>query len=149
MKINQRKISAVLLSLMIFLPTIAFAAGFIPTDAQINGYYDASGKFIAGNGFCAFAGMINTILKWFIDMSVAVAAITFSIAGGKMLLNPENASKRTEAIEMFKKTVVGLLIVLGAWLAIHTVITILVPNSTGSTGALRFLDNNCPVVSSQ
>ena len=65
-----------------------------------------------------------------------VAAITFSIAGGKMLLNPENASKRTEAIAMFQKTVIGLLIVLGAWLVIHAAITILVPNSTGSTGAL-------------
>ena len=64
-----------------------------------------------------------------------MAAITFSIAGGQMLLNPDNPSKREEAINMFKKTVYGMIFILVAWLVVHTVVATLVdPN----TNALRF-----------
>ncbi len=87
--------------------------------------------------FAEAAILVNRILNWFISMSGVVAAITFSIAGGKMLLNPENAGERADAMAMFQKTIVGLLIVLGAWLAIHTVVSTLVNKDTD---ALRFLD---------
>ena len=99
----------------------------IPTDACI-----------AADGFGAFAILINNIINWFLTISVSVAAITFAIAGGKMLLNPENPTKRSEAIEMFKKTLIGMLVILGAWIVVHTVIGALT-GSTSGTGALRFL----------
>ncbi len=125
MKINYRKTLVIILSFAVLLPFLASAAGLIPSDEDI-----------AKDGFSAFAGMINTIINWFISMAAVVAAITFSIAGGQMLLNPENPAKRTEAIKMFQKTVIGLLIVLGAWLIVHTIVAALVKPDMG---ALRFL----------
>jgi len=122
---KKYKIVTTFLSLIILLPSLAVAAGFIPSDAEI-----------AANGFGAFAGMINTIINWFIGISVTVAAITFSIAGARMLLNPNNPGERQKALEMFKKTVIGMLIVLGAWLIVHTIVAALV---NSNTGALRFL----------
>jgi hypothetical protein len=88
--------------------------------------------------FDAFATLINNILGWFIDLAVTVATITFTIAGAKILWNPDSDSERTAAKEMFRKTVIGLLIVLLAWIAIHTVISALVKTDTN---ALRFLSN--------
>jgi hypothetical protein len=87
--------------------------------------------------FTEFAIMINRIINWFISISVSVAAITFSIAGANMLLHPDNAGEREKAKSMFIKTIIGMLIVLGAWLIIHTIITSLV---SSSTNALRFLN---------
>ncbi len=122
---KKYKIITTFLSLTILLPSIAVAAGFIPSDAEI-----------AANGFSAFATMINTIINWFIGVSVSVAAITFSIAGANILLHPDNPAERTKAWGMFTKTVWGMLIVLCAWLIVHTIVSALVRSDTG---ALRFL----------
>jgi hypothetical protein len=79
--------------------------------------------------------LIDRIISWFISISASVAAITFSIAGAKILLNPGNVEVRSQSIDMFKKTVIGMLIILGAWLLIHTLITTFVTNPNS---ALRF-----------
>jgi hypothetical protein len=127
MKINHKKTLAIGLSLAIFLPILVSAAGLVPC----NGTADSPCNF------STFSTLLNNVLTWFIGISASVAAITFSIAGGKMLLNPENPAKKQEAMEMFKKTFWGMLIVLVAWLVITTVISKLTGSATGS-GALRF-----------
>ncbi|MFA5764055.1 MAG: pilin [Candidatus Paceibacterota bacterium] len=125
MKKNQYKILSVSVSIALLLPIVAFAAGLVPC-----------GGF--GEPVCDFkqlAIMINNFVNWFLGISVSIAAITFAVAGGKMLLNPENESNRTDAKEMFKKTAMGLVIILVAWLVVHTVIVALVNRNVG---ALRF-----------
>lgn len=87
--------------------------------------------------FTEMANTVNRVINWFISMSAVVAAITFAIAGAKMLMNPENPGKREEAIEMFKKTVIGLIIVLAAWLIVKTVVGNFVDPDIN---ALRYLD---------
>jgi hypothetical protein len=127
---NKNKIIAILLSF--FLPIIVLAAstdnGLIPSDTDI-----------AKNGFGALAGLINNVIQWFLGISVSVAAITFSIAGANMLMHPNQPDEIKKAKEMFRKTVVGMLIVLGAWLIVHTIVKTLVTNE--ATKALRFLSN--------
>jgi len=91
--------------------------------------------------FAEAAIFINRLINWFIYISVSVASITFAVAGGKMLMNPGNEAEWTKAKDMFQKTFIGMLIVLGAWLVVHTVITTLVVNNSGPTGALRFFDS--------
>jgi hypothetical protein len=132
---NKYKIIAPILSLVIFLPIIVFAA---TTGANCNG-----GNIVPCNGsaqcpcdFTAFAHLINNVINWFITISVSVAAVTFSIAGFKILFNPENPAKRQEAMGMFKKTIIGMLLVLGAWLIVHTIVTALVDPKIN---ALRYL----------
>lgn len=118
------------------LKTQSNSGACIPSDSFI-----PSDACIARDGFSAFSTMINTIINRFILLSVSIAAITFSYAGAQMLMHPENPAKREEAIDMFQKTAIGLLVVLGAWLFVHTIVTALLSNSTGPTGALRFLSN--------
>ena len=112
--------------MIVFLPSVSLAAGIIPCDGT------------AANPctFNSLTTLVNNIVNWFLGISVSVAAITCAVAGGKMLFNPGNAGKRAEALDMFWKTIIGMVIILCAWLVIHTVIATLVDKNTG---ALRFL----------
>ncbi len=86
--------------------------------------------------FDSFVGLINNIIRYFIDIAASVAAITFAYAGARILLHPGNPSERENAKKMFEKTVIGMAIVLLSWLVIYTVIKTFVP---AQFNALRFL----------
>jgi len=130
MNINYKKTLAVGLSLLMFLPLVVSAASFIPAVC--------TGSDPSKCDFTAFATFINTVITWFLNMSAVVAAITFSIAGANMLLHPESPEEIKKAKSMFTKTIIGMIIVLVAWLVVHTVVATLV---NSSTNALRFLSN--------
>ena len=131
MKINRKKILATVLSLMIFLPLLVSAASTNPLIPA-----ECTGSDPSKCDFNSLIQLINNAINWFIGISVAIAAITFTIAGANILLHPDNAEKIKEAKSMFSKTVIGMLIVLGAWLIIHTVVVALVNQNVG---ALRYL----------
>lgn len=126
MNISFRKnIVPVTAFLLVSVPFVALADGIIPCNGL-----DCN--------FTSMATLVNNIINYFVTGSVAIAAITFSIAGGNLLLHPDQPAKIEEAKTMFQKTFFGLLIILVAWLVVHTLVSALVdPNS----GALRFLQN--------
>lgn len=125
MKINYKKTFAILLSSIIILPSIAFAAGLIPCDGSVSKPCD----------FNAAITFINSgINKFTLYFAIPLASITFAYAGANILLHPDNPEEIKNAKSMFSKTIVGMLIVLGAWLVMHTILSkILNPD------ALRFL----------
>lgn len=125
MKKYYSKILFVIILAIILLPKVSFAAGLIPCDGVT-----------VPCDFKAFAQLINGIINWFLGISVSVAAITFAYAGAQMLFNPDEPKKLEDAKAMFKKTIIGMIIILGAWLIINTIVGALVNESTN---ALRFL----------
>lgn len=127
---NYKKILVILLPAVLFLPSLAFAVSTI-----FPGFVQCDGVQVKCD-FTAAIRTINAIIQWFLNIAISVAAVTFAIAGGKILFNPGNVTKRQEAIEMFKKTVFGLIIVLSAWLVIRTIIKTLVPDPS----ALQFIE---------
>lgn len=93
-----------------------------------------------GQPCCDFneaAILVNRIINWFLSIAVVVAAITFSVAGANILLNPDNPSKRSEAWAMFRKTVWGIVIILLAWLVINTLVKTLVNTGVDATRFLK------------
>lgn len=116
-----------LLSLSLFLPLISFA--------EFKGLVQCDGINTACNITTAIA-TFNKIVNWILDISVSVAAISFAYAGGEMLVFPTDPGKRKDAKEIFKKTVIGLLIILSSWLVVTAVVKTLVGDSGD---ALRFL----------
>jgi len=129
--IHHKKVFLLSLFAYVAMPVFVLAAGLVPCD----------GTAASPCTFNSLAGLVNGVINWFLGISVSVAAITFVVAGARMLLHPTNEAERGAAKEMFFKTVIGLLIILCAWLVIHTVIAALVPNAAGPNGALRFLGN--------
>lgn len=86
--------------------------------------------------FDSLIQLVNNIINWFLGISVSVAAITFMYAGATMLLHPGESGARERAKGMFKKTIIGMIIVLASWLVVHTVIGALV---NPAINPLRFL----------
>lgn len=123
MKKYLKKLLAFGIPSLIFLPLIASAQGLVPCSGT-----DCN--------FDSIIQLVNNAINYFLTIAASVAAVTFAIAGGKMLLNPNNPGERTKAKSMFKNTIIGLIIVLCAWLAVYTVIKWIAPNADY---ALRFL----------
>ena len=128
MKIIVKKITALIISSAIFLPMVIYAqntqGGIVPCSGS-----DCT--------FDSLIKLVNNVIDLFLTVAVSLAAITFAIAGGRMLLHPNNPGERGKAKDMFKKTIIGILIVLCAWLVVHTIVSELASNSSS---ALKFLD---------
>lgn len=120
------------------IPIAVFVFAALPFIALAASTSSGTGGLVPCTNNCSFSdltGLINGIIKWFLGISASVATVTFAIAGAKILLHPDSDTERTEAKSMFVKTAIGLLIVLCAWLVIHTVILAL---ANPGTNALRF-----------
>ena len=147
MKIEKILLS-LFLGLVVFLPTVSFSQ--IPPNSVVideNGIsvdqdlYEAiksiestetatqnitvepRGLLKCGDN-CDFGDLkdlISGIVAWFFGIAASIAAIGFAVSGIKMLMNPDNSSKRAEAIEGLKKTGIGLLIALTGSLIVQTI----------------------------
>ncbi len=138
---KYKKIIISCLLLLTFLPSFVIAAGLIPCgNVTVEGGKVSNDQNTDAH-MCTFADVmtfVNKTITWFIDASVFIAAITFTVAGVKILFNPSSPEKIKEGWSMFRKTVIGLLIVLGAWLVIHTLIITFVDQPENPGGALQF-----------
>ena len=109
---------------IISLPLLAFAQqGIVPCNGPDCDFGD-------------LVQLVNNIINLFLAISVSIAAISFAYGGALILLNPGNSAKREQAKGIFKKTIIGMIIVLTAWLIVFTIVKALV---NPATGALRFL----------
>ena len=116
-----------LFNLFIFLPLVSLSAP--------QGLVQCDGITIPCD-FDKAVDTINKIVVWILDISVSVAAISFAYAGGQMIFYSTDPGKRKEAKEIFKKTVIGLLIILSSYLVVKAVVSTLVNDSSD---ALRYL----------
>jgi len=79
--------------------------------------------------------LINNVVKFiFVDLALPISAIMFAYAGGLLMFSGGEAGKRTQAKKIFTNTVIGLVIVAGAWLIVHTVLSILGYTDAGFFG---------------
>lgn len=127
---KNKKIFAWCLTILLTLPFLTYAekdsfTGLLPSECTgINAPDECNFNVIASG--------INYILNWVIGMAGVIATITFAIGGAQMLIHPDNPSKRTEALDMMKKTFFGLVIVLSAWLLVTVAVGALVGKNNSS-----------------
>lgn len=82
-----------------------------------------------------FLVLINRIINFLLrSVAVPLGAISFAWAGWLYMTAGGNPSKVSQAHDIFKTTVVGLLIALAAWLIVSAILT-----GLGVTGAFRLL----------
>lgn len=93
----------------------AFAAGF---DGIVT-----CGR--GGDTPCTFDDALKFINRT-IDMigifSLIIATITFTLAGVRILLKPDNSSEREKAKEMFKKTMIGIFFLLAGFVIVKMIV---------------------------
>jgi hypothetical protein len=113
--------SIVLLILLLTLPLLAFGASL-------------PGKIVPCSGpdctVCHIADLANNVLNAGIYVAVFLSAILIAWAGWKYLTNVANAGAHEKAREIFTNVIVGLIIILGGWLVIDTIMRTLTTNKT-------------------
>lgn len=80
---------------------------------------------------CDIAKVAQNVLNTGIFVAVFLSALLFAWAGWKYLTNIANPSGVSEAKSLFGNVLVGLLIILGAWLVIDTLMKTLTNGQFG------------------
>jgi hypothetical protein len=75
---------------------------------------------------CDLAKLAQNILNDIIYLAVFLSAVLFAWAGFLYLTNVANSGQHSKAVEVFKNVVIGLVIILVAWLVVDVVMRTLV-----------------------
>ncbi len=127
-----------LLSLLIlavyFLPDVALAQG---------GFVPCSGAECSA---CHFVSMANTIIVWLIGAMFVLFAVLMAIAGFGLVTSGGNQSALDDAKSKFQNAVVGIIIVMSAFLIVDTLMKGVLKGGTGEiTGFGPWSEVQCQV----
>lgn len=122
----------------------------INKDGKINAS-DANEKYVSGDPewegckLCDFFVLGNNVLKFLFLTLVPIGAVIMFVVGGFMfLVSAGNPGQLDQGKQIIKTTVIGLIIIYGAWLAVDFFfVAIGVANWTGLQGGWFII--NCPV----
>ncbi|MBP9669416.1 MAG: hypothetical protein KBE09_03950 [Candidatus Pacebacteria bacterium] len=122
----MRIVKFLLVFLLLSMPVVALAAGgldgglpkqIVPCD----GTGVSGGASAKPCDLCAFGTLIQNILNLTVYLAIVGAALLFAYAGWLMLSSAEDPGRRTTGRSIFTSATIGLIIILGGWLAIDTV----------------------------
>lgn len=121
-----------LLLLVLFVPDTASAqSGFVTCDGT-----ECSA--------CHLAEMGNTIVTWLIGVLFVVFAVIMAIAGWGLVTSAGNPAAKQAAKDKFMNAIIGLIIVLAAWILVDTIMRGLLSSSGGViTGYGFWADVEC------
>jgi hypothetical protein len=71
---------------------------------------------------CDFVRMVNLIINWLITVLIMVFAVRMVFAGFGLVMSQGNSDAMTKAKEGMISSVIGLIIILSAWLIVDTLI---------------------------
>jgi|SRR3989338_10829284 len=114
------KVQKILIFIFIFVliiaPILSSAAGLVPCTNSVG----------EPCGFTQFMTLINTVINFILfNLSIPLAAIMFVYAGVSLVMSGGSTEARSKAKNIFTSTVIGLVLAAGAWLIIHTLLSIL------------------------
>lgn len=99
-----------------------------PSTPGYGGFVPCEG---AGCSACDFVSMANTILVWLIGLLFVVFAVIAAVAGFGMVTSGGNPQALSDAKAKMMNAVVGIVIVLAAWLLVDTVMRGLLKGGEG------------------
>lgn len=150
--INPKVVSVLILSIfvcMTFFGSVANAQSPIdPNDPSTwlvfcNNEPDPNnpGQFLNPCTFASLVDLARRVIRFLILISIPLAAISFAWAGTLYISAAGNPGKISKAHEIFKKTLIGFVFILAAWLIVYTIINALVDNSQTNTN-INLLNQN-------
>jgi hypothetical protein len=114
-------ILAILITPVASLQAVSFTGPIVECgiDVNKNNEIDLSEQC----GICDLIGLANNIIQFAIYLAVTVATIMFIVAGMKYLTAGGDPSKISSAHKIFWNVIIGLILVLTAWLIIELIMT--------------------------
>lgn len=126
-----KKFFALILPVFIF-GIFLFVPNFV--HAQ-NSLVPCTGTSESPCGFTSFITLIQNIITFAIKyIIIPVGAIIFAYVGFLFLTSGGSAETRKKAKNIFIKVVIGIVVILAAWLIVSTILTVF-----GVTDSFRFL----------
>jgi hypothetical protein len=117
---------------MLAAPSLVAAQGGGIVTCGIAGTYDC--------GTCELIAMGNNVINFIIRFMLVFIAIIFAYAGYRLVMSRGSTSEYEAAKRMLSNIIIGLIILLIAWLAVDTIMKLLLRNDGqvqyDSTGAL-------------
>jgi hypothetical protein len=131
------------LSALAILPNLVFGAiitpgqgwSIIPKECNCNGQVMQGG--ITTTGYAAWGCVIKTlanIVNLAAYLGIFIAVLIIAYAGFLWVLNPISPENRSQARQILINAAIGLVLTLGAWLLVNTLITLLGAQLNGQTG---------------
>jgi len=112
---------------------IALLNGGIVPDCGYDLGPDGNGRIC---GFNDLIGLIQQVIEYIFILTIPITAIVFAYAGFLYITSGENPKKREDAKNAMIKVVVGIAVVMSAWL----IVTLIVRTLGASSATTRFLD---------
>jgi len=108
-----------------------FILTFLILPAGVHAAIDTN--LIVCNGLdCGFDDVIKlgiNLINFLTVLATALSAVSFSYAGFLLITSGGDPGARKKAQEIFTKTAIGFVFVLGAWVIVYTLVnTLLVPD---------------------
>jgi len=98
--------------------TLASAAGVVPCDGP-------------GCRACDVVILGQNLLMWFIGIMASIIALMFAWGGMQMVMSAGNTGAVSAGKEKMTNAVIGLVIILGAWLIVDTVLKVVMGGNIG------------------
>ncbi len=125
-QLNRRRLVLVFsIAALTLAPSVVFAVGLVaivPPSCNVVG---------GCSSICDIAQLAQNILNDSIFIAVFLAAFLFAYAGVRMLMSPANPGGRKKATVLLYNILIGFIIILGAWLVINAVMSIMVSGNSG------------------
>jgi len=109
----------------VMAPSLLQAAGIPTIVPEACQGKDAATKC----GICELAKLVRNILNAAIYLAVIAAAVLFAWTGFKFVSARDNSGALTAAKKMFWNVVLGLIIILAAWLIVNTIMSFMTNGS--------------------
>lgn len=125
-----RNLPLLIIFMLLIAPVFSFAQvkvdsdnkGLVPCGRDLNN--DGTIKNPCEFGHAMI--LIDKVIKFILfALVVPIAAIMFFYAGFKLVTSGGNTEARGQAKNIFSNTIIGLVIAVGAWLIIKTILSIL------------------------
>ena len=124
LKKKNNKIKSAIFIFLLFLSKKTFANGLVPCD----------GVDIPCD-FTQIIQLINNLIEFILLMILPISAIMFAYAGFLLMTQGSKSGSRDKAKQIFINVGIGIVLVLGAWLIVATIL-----NTLGVPDAYSWLD---------
>ncbi|MFT5832363.1 MAG: hypothetical protein ACI9SY_000750 [Candidatus Paceibacteria bacterium] len=122
--------------------TILFFALALPETTTAQGIFDGVCSGIDCSA-CDIAVIANTFISWLIGAVMVLFAVLMVIAGFGLVTSGGNPDALNTAKSKFTNAIIGLIIVLSAWLIVDTLMKALVGESGQVSGNLAWSEIQC------
>lgn len=132
-------VSTFVFGIFFLVPSVIFAqeAPYVATDM---GFVPCEGTFCSA---CHFIELANRIVDWLIGFMALLFAVIMVVSGFRLVISGGNQSAKENAKSSLTNGLIGFLIVLGAWLAIDTLMRALIGDDGQINGKTPWSQIEC------